>query len=603
MLRSFFAAVAIVMMAPVAVPLAQGQSLVDKLPAGACLVLSVEQAADFSTKWQQSEWGAMLAAPAWQPFYAQLEKEEMAAPLYPRPWLGLNWSDIATFPGPAALAVLADKDKQPALLLLMHAPNAAGQVKECLIQGEKYFESQKAKRTVEKIGDAELVIYEVAATKQRALRRCVQLTSGDYFVCSSSREVVEELLKGWAVGEKESLAADGTFQKVNSQAAMLRGKSGATAIFFVRPLELVELLQPKAQPGERGVKNWGVIFRKQGLDGVQGLGGTLSLAEGGPLDVEISAVAIAPRPFAKSLRMASLIPGAAVPPPAWVETEVSSFISAHWDMASAFEGVGDWLGERYDDPGFFAAYLADLRLDKQVDVRKEIIARVGPAMMRVEDMHGTKDKSNPTGWRMMTALEGRDQAKLAKGLLKVVRTDDGCKVEVVNGTTFASVLRGESILEEPPAGEPLDATQTGSLAVSKTQALFSSDASWLKSKLAAKPAPAPLADDGQYKLLAAWTEKTENKQTSLRSFIRLDDSLQTSYAATGSGPLAKNAPWQTRLMRLALLGAAPADSKTLPAALPKYEALVPHLHPSATLIGISPQGFEVHAASLRSLEK
>ncbi len=602
MLRSFFAVAANVIVAFILVPLAQGQSLADKLPAGACLMLSVEQAADFSAKWQQSEWGAMLAAPAWQPLYAQLEKEEMAAPLYPRPWLGLNWSDIARFPGPAALAVLADKDKQPALLLLMHTPNAAGQVKECLIQGEKYFESQKAKRTVEKVGDAELVIYEIAATKERALRRCVQMTSGDYFICSSSREVVEGLLKGWAAGEKGSLAADGTFQKVSNQAAML-GESSAGAFFFVRPLELVELLQPKAQPGERGVKNWGVMFRKQGLDGVQGLGGTLSLAEKGPLDAEITAVAIAPHPFAKSLRMATLIPGAAVPPPAWVEAEASSFVTAHWDMANVFEGVGDWLGEKYDDPGFFAAYLADLRLDKQVDVPKEIVARVGPVMMRVEDMHGTKDKANPTGWRMMTALEGRNQANLAKGLLKVVRTDGGLKTEMIDGTTFASVPRGESILEEPPAGEPPDATQTGSLAVSKTQALFSSDASWLKSKLAAKPAMAPLADDSQYKLLAAWTEETENKQTSLRSFVRLDDSLRTSYAAAGSGPLAKKAPWQTRLMRLALLGEAPADSKTLPATLPKYELLVPHLHPSATLIGIAPQGFEIHAASLRSCEK
>src|SRR3954470_14430147 len=88
----------------------------DKLPASASLVLLLDKPNDAAVKWQKTAIGSMLLGKGWQPLYAELQKEEIAAPLNPKPALGLDWADVAKFTQPAAFAVLEGESKKPALV-------------------------------------------------------------------------------------------------------------------------------------------------------------------------------------------------------------------------------------------------------------------------------------------------------------------------------------------------------------------------------------------------------------------------------------------------------------------------------------------------------
>ena len=129
----------------------------DKLPASASLVLLLDKPSEAAAKWQKTALGAMFAGKDFAPFYAELQKGEIAAPLNPKPALGLDWADIAKFKEPAAIAILEGEEKRPALVFLTGGKEDAGEVKRVMALAEKYFDGRKAKRVVKKVEGGEIV--------------------------------------------------------------------------------------------------------------------------------------------------------------------------------------------------------------------------------------------------------------------------------------------------------------------------------------------------------------------------------------------------------------------------------------------------------------
>src|SRR6185295_15630706 len=177
------------------------------------------------------------------------------------------------------------------------------------------------------------------------------------------------LLKQWEAGEKGSLAADNEFKKVDAQSLKMAGEKGTDVRWFVRPLELASLLQSQEKRA-RGTKDWVTVAGKQGVSAVVSIGGVISLQPDKNHDLEVASLIVAKRPFERGMRLFDLKPGKPIPPAAWVEADVGSYLSWNMDFAAALEGAGLWVDEKINDPGFFEAYLGNLRLDKQVDVKK-----------------------------------------------------------------------------------------------------------------------------------------------------------------------------------------------------------------------------------------
>ena len=571
----------------------------DKLPASASLVLLLDNPSEAAAKWQKTALGAMFAGKDFSPFYAELQKGEIAAPLHPKAALGLDWADIAKFKEPAALAILEGEGKRPALVFLAGGKEDAGEVKRVMADAEKYYDGRQAKRVVKIVEGGEIVTYEIAAAG-KVTGVCLHVTKGDLFAASNSAAAADKLLKQWEAGAKLALSGDVDFQKVDTQSRKMAGDRAADVRWFVRPLELAELLQKKADPKVRGFKDWVTVAGKQGVNAVTGIGGVVTLQPDASHDFEVASLVVAKRPFAKGMRLFDMKPGKPITPPAWVEADVGSFFSWNWDFAAALDGAGVWVDEKLSDDGFFAAYLANLRLDpvSPVDVKKDIMGRLGPGIFEVGDSHRAKDPSNPTGSRRLIGIQSKEQVKLAKALSKVSRLDPLVKDETVGGSPLRTAPDGEPLFNEPEPGTPKDTKVIQAYAVTPTLAFLCTDVTWLRSKLTAKKVNS-LVDDPAYKQLALWTGKQENERTCLRGFLRSDQSGRLDYEAVRAGTVNAKSSLRAQALRFVLLGDSPAADKAPAAALPKFDVLAPNLLPTGVSMAVSPDGFELRAAVLR----
>ena len=574
----------------------------ERLPASVSLVLLLDKPSEAAAKWQKTALGSMLAGKDWEPFYAELQKGEIAAPLNPKPALGLDWADIARFKEPAALAVLEGEAKQPALFFLAGGKEDAGEVKRVMAEAEKYFEGRKAKRLVKKVAGAEVVTYEVAAAAGKEAIVCIHITQGDLFAATSSSAAADKLLKQWEAGEKSSLAQDADFKKVDAQSRKLAGEKGADVRWFVRPLALAELLQKKVDPKVPGVRvrDRIAIARKQGVNAITSIGGVVTLQPDKSHDFEVASLIVAKRPFEKGMRLLEMKPGKPVTPPVWVEADVGSYLSWTVDFAAVLEGAGNWVDEKLGDPGAFAAYLGNLRLENDVDVRMDVLSRMGPGIFEVGDSHRTKDPSNPTGFRLLIGVQSKDQAKLAKKMPGLTRNDPTIKDEVVAGNPLRYAPLGEPLFAEPDADAPKNTKSIQAYGITPTLTLLCTDVAWLRSKLAAKEKVKPLVDDPAYKQLALWSAKQENDRTCLRGFMRSDQSGRLDYDAVRGATVTSKSSLRAQALKFVLLGnSSAAVTKTPAAALPKFDVLAPNLLPSGVSMAVSADGFELRAAVLR----
>ncbi len=566
----------------------------ERLPATASLVLLLDQPSEAAAKWPKTALGEMVAGKDFAPFYAALEQGHFAAPLNPKPALGLDWADVGKLKNPAAVALLEAEVKTPAIVILAGGKEDAAEVKRILADAQKYFEGRKAKRGVTKVAGGEVITYELPSAAGQTADVCIHLTHGDHFAATNSVVAADKLQKQWAAGVKGSLAEDVEFQKIDTQSRKMAGEKAADLRWFVRPIPLAELLQKKRDPKMRGGKDLVALAKKLGVGAISSIGGTCTLTPDPAHDYELAGLVLAKRPFKSGMRILDLKPGKPIPPPAWVEADVGSYISWNMDFSTALDGAGDWLDEKLEYPGFLNDYLGDLRISKQVDVRKDIIDRLGPGIFEVTDSHRAKDPSNPKGQRRLIGIHSKEQLKLAKALALVTREDGKAKDDTIGGNPVRSAPDGEPLFAEPDEDAPKNTKAIQAYAVTPALALLCTDDAWLRSKLAPKGKVTSLSDDAAYKQLTQWTGKQESDKTCLRGFLRSDPSMSIDYDVVRVAGVGSKSSLQAQVLQLVFLGKSPAKEPA--AALPKFEALAPHLLPAGVSMAVSPDGFEVRAA-------
>jgi len=197
----------------------------------------------------------------------------------------------------------------------------------------------------------------------------------------------------------------------------------------------------------------------------------------------------------------------------------------------------------------------------------------------------------------LIGVQSKEQAKLAKKMSGLTRSDDTIKEEVVADNPVRYASHGEPLFTEPNEDGIKNTKTIQAYGVTPELALFSTDFAWLRSKLAAKEKVKPLVDDAAYKQVASWTAKQENERTCLRGFLRSDQSGRLDYEAVRSASVTGKSSLRAKALRFMLLG--DSTAKAPAAALPKFEALAPNLLPAGISLAVSPDGFELRAAVLR----
>ncbi|MFL5342933.1 MAG: hypothetical protein ACJ8F7_22590, partial [Gemmataceae bacterium] len=371
--------------------------------------------------WGQSQFGRLLADPVLKPFLDEVYPTTKGAN-YLFDTIGVSWDTVRNAAGGDlgwGLVLVDGKEVAHVLTLDMAGRREGGnayfnEIGKCLQkQGARF-----GQRTYEGMS---LVVAELPNGKYILYGH-----KDDVIVTTDHFGVLGGILARWNNTANDSLANQQAYQKVRARCQTLPGES-ALIRWYYEPVARVEA-QMLFSPELKKVKgdNVAQVLRKEGVDGIKGVGGTLAFVSNGT-DILARAAAFAPPPFRGAMRMAKLSNETLASPEAWVPPDVSAWATASIDLPNALDSF-ETLFERLADegPGTFQEILKSLKEDKdgpQVDLRHDIFEQMINRVTLINDATLPAQEKSERFLVGLTIKDGRAEKTVADALRKCVESD------------------------------------------------------------------------------------------------------------------------------------------------------------------------------------
>ncbi len=341
---------------------------------------------------------------------------------------------------------------------------------------------------------------------------------------------LQGMLQRWAGAANDSLANVRAYQEVRRRSEAQSGENPLIRWYF-EPTARMQA-QMVYNPHLRKKKGDDVVavLRKEGLDGVRGVGGAMTFSANGA-DVLVRAAAYAPQPFRGAMRMAKLPNEAPLVPDAWVPGDLSAYATVSLDLTNAFNCF-DTLFERLasEPPGTYKEIMDSLHDDKdgpRVDIAKEIF---GQLENRVVFMNDAPKPYNATCERFLFAVPLRRTAIsekiLTAALHRCLDTDPRIHQRAFQGITFFEFA---SKPRKTKNGQVQGGVMPNlSIAIAKGY-LFICTHSSLLEKILTSTTENDLAQNAEYQRLMHEMARLGMGPSCARSFIRLDVGVEPTY--------------------------------------------------------------------------
>lgn len=565
------------------------------VPADAFLAVSSDDAAATARQFQLTPPGKLLRAEPWKPYFAAVDESLTGCVLHLRPWFGIDWSDMAEFPVPVCICSFADGEGKPASALIIDAKGQPAAAADLADRAKKYFQRRKARVAEVKTDQGRRIVYSLAAAGAKAADDRVCLQQEGRLVLVTSRGGADRLETLWKTKKGKVLADAEIYQQVQKQAGALLA-APRDLRWHVRPLDLVRSLPAPPANGKRGQRDWRVTAEKLGIGGVEAAGGVVRLSRSQSANIEVALAAVAPRPFKRGLQLAALQPGPWRDPPTWAAADSASWLLWYRDVKPWFEGLGAAIDVQMGpgNEGYFRDFLDDLQEKPdgpQVNVRREILPLLLPAVVHVSDFGGAAPEWNPSGKRDLTILDAKETPDLEKVFRRL----------------FAAEVDGKEVRLDTAAMHPLWAAKPGRalfgnarekpekslscLAVADKALLFSSDEALLRRVLEERSPAETLGKDPRFAAAAAYLKTLEAKETALRSYARNAPLWQWSYEELKAGNAASDDDARRALLELVLFGAPRGTPAKLTGKLPAWAGVAPALGITVASARVVPNGF------------
>jgi hypothetical protein len=208
-----------------------------------------------------------------------------------------------------------------------------------------------ASRETEMVGDTELVIYKAP---QRS-RQLVHFRRGGKVVIATNADAARDVLARWD-GEVEAddrpLSANQKFLTIMRRCRLGEEKRPQLS-FYADPLELAEA----STQGNFGARTMLAMIPALGLDGVQGVGGSITLAQD-EYDVVTHLHVALESPRKGALEMLAMTSGDTTPED-FIPRDASTYMTVHWNVEKTFVTFGE----------LFDTFQGDGALEQQIEVR------------------------------------------------------------------------------------------------------------------------------------------------------------------------------------------------------------------------------------------
>ena len=395
-----------------------GEQLLPNTTKGALLVTNVEH---LNQQWDQTQLGQLLNQPVMEPFIKDMRRQMQERFARLRARLGLTLDDLRGVPsGELDIAVVQPAADKAAVVLLVDVRGHLPQARELLNKVAVNLTNQGGKKTPYSVGGVSLLLFDVPKSEDYPAGRIVYfLDEKDSLLgAADDVDVVKDILqrKMGQAAPNSSLGDVAAFRHVMARCGQHAGRTTPQIRWFVEPLgysQAMRILTPEEKRNQD--KNMVEVFRNQGFDGVQGVGGHIDLKtvyQGSPFEMLHRTAIFAPGPYraAPDPRKSGKLDAEAPNPykgvvpmkvftlpnsrnfalPPFIPNQVAKCTMFNWNLLSAFDNCAPLIDELYGEGeiGIWQDILDGLEIDEdgpQISLRNELVAHLDPRVTMISE--------------------------------------------------------------------------------------------------------------------------------------------------------------------------------------------------------------------------
>lgn len=339
------------------------------LPEGTLAFVRISDTQDLIAKFKETATGRMFQDENIAPLVRQLygSVEEQFKQIEDR--VGLPLTEILKIPqGEVCFAVVPQGDGMPAIILMIDVKDKILSVNKLLEKGEALLTENGGTKTSEVINDVKLNLYTGQGGTTFA-----QFEKDGTLVIASTKEVVKPLLEAWTGNsEVKSLADDAKFNSIMSRCGGSKDERPQIT-WYVDPVSIARKVLANG-PASLAL----AFFTPLGLDGVKGMGGSMTMGLG-EFDGVTHFHLLLDNPRAGVVELLAMGSGDTTPE-SWVPNDVTTYMTLHWrfeDMYKNGNKLWDSLQGEGDFKNIVKSRLSDnLGIDVETDIVPALDGRV-----------------------------------------------------------------------------------------------------------------------------------------------------------------------------------------------------------------------------------
>jgi len=493
------------------------------LPKETLLLFRVADARDFVERFQKTAVGRMSQDEQLKPVAEEFTASVFRLFSQMEESTGINLRDLLTaFQGEVTIAAVARSQAKPGFMLIGDLGEDPRIAERLLGKVTDLLTERGATRKQQRVAGVSLTVLEVPNNS----RDLMHFQKDQTLVVASSQDLVEEVLARWDGGGGESLADNDKFVTIMNRCRTDKEDAPQVRFFF----DPIGMAQGSAYGNSR-MQLTLALLPTVGLDGLKGLGGSVTIASGKFEQITHFHVLL-DNPRAGAIRLIALKPGETKPEP-WVPAGVCDYVTFHWDLEQSYESLS-MLMDSFQSEGSFEKQV-QRRVGRYFDVdpRTELI---GALSGRITYAGWYERPARVDGRAALWAFQLKDPDRFERTLGKIV---DGKRFQYAprgfgRKTYYQRLPRqfagGE---QEKVAGPREEPDSLPCLAIVDDYLVYTDRPRFMQKVLATHEGDGDterLADSIEYKLIASKTRRlVRGTKPAMMMFNRPEETLRHMY--------------------------------------------------------------------------
>ncbi len=564
---------------------AQRPTAAQILPEDTLLYVRVDDSSDLVKRFKQTAIGRISQDQKIKPLFTQLYGSAVEAFSRIEERIGASLEDLLSVPqGELCLALVAPEQGPPVPVLLIDAGQRLPIVQKLFERIEQLI-AERSTRIEERLGDTRLIVHTMSGRRQRQL---VYVEREEVVILTANVDVAKTVLKAWADEDQRTLSDNPNFT------AIMRRCTGSEAerpqiTMYADPI----MLFAKATRNDLAAQTTLALFPALGLDGVLGVGGSVTLATD-EYDGLTHLHLLLDSPREGIPQMIALKSGDVTPEP-WVPSDVVSYITMNWDATKTYSTYSELYDSIRGEGALAASFEADIANQFDIDFREDLLDAITGRATYVAWMvkpARLNSRGNLFGLKLKDAAEF--QKTFDKFVSKVGQGD-------LRSETYAGVTIYLGEPQRPRARQMEDNELTRrpdpAIAILGDYLIMSDSSQLLKHVITTKnEGSGLLADDFEFRLIASKLRRLPGgSDPGMIAFDRPEESLRLVYELANAD--ATRQRLTNRAERNGFFRALDGALRDNP--LPPFSAIARYLAPGGSLVTSDETGLHYVNFTLR----